>query len=182
MAEAARGSLSADRAQLGRQFSSECRGMVRSADAGARRFRCHGHILLHARAPGIRAASYQPAAGRGGIRGVLLSHAATLLACRRRVCSARTGYGARMTKRADAILEILAGSRILEPRVMIVVAHPDDETIGMGAQLCRFHDALLIHVTDGAPRDGRDAAAHGFRNIGDYALARRAELRDALEA
>ena len=38
---------------------------------------------------------------------------------------------------------------------MIVVAHPDDETIGMGAQLCRFRDALLVQVTDGAPRDGR---------------------------
>jgi N-acetylglucosamine malate deacetylase 2 len=87
-----------------------------------------------------------------------------------------------MTKQADAILEILAGGRTLEPRVMIVVAHPDDETIGMGAQMCRLQDALLIQVTDGAPRDGRDAAAHGFANIRDYALARRAELRDALEA
>ena len=37
---------------------------------------------------------------------------------------------------------------------MIVVAHPDDETIGLGAQLGRFDDALLVHVTDGAPRDG----------------------------
>ena len=45
---------------------------------------------------------------------------------------------------------------------MIVVAHPDDETIGLGAQLCRFDDALLVHVTDGAPRDGRRRAHYGF--------------------
>jgi LmbE family N-acetylglucosaminyl deacetylase len=104
------------------------------------------------------------------------------LACGRRICPGRIGDGAWMTKQADAILEILAGWRTLEPRVMIVVPHPDDETIGMGAQLWRFHNALLIHVTDGAPGDGRDAAAHGFASIADYALARRAELRDALEA
>ena len=63
---------------------------------------------------------------------------------------------------------------------MIVVAHPDDETIGMGAQLCRFDDALLVQVTDGAPRDGHDAAAHGFATLADYAAARRARAGGAL--
>jgi N-acetylglucosamine malate deacetylase 2 len=87
-----------------------------------------------------------------------------------------------MTRRANEILGILAERDPVEPRVMIVVAHPDDETIGMGAQLCKFRDALLLQLTDGAPRDGRDAAAHGFANIGDYAFARRLELRAALEA
>jgi LmbE family N-acetylglucosaminyl deacetylase len=72
--------------------------------------------------------------------------------------------------------------RTFEQRVMIVVAHPDDETIGMGAQLCRFRDALLLQVTDGAPRDGHDAAAHGYASIADYAFARRVELQAALEA
>jgi hypothetical protein len=76
-----------------------------------------------------------------------------------------------MTRRAAEILEILAERRTVEPRVMIVVAHPDDETIGMGAQLCGFHDALLLQVTDGAPRDGRDAAAHGFANIAEWLLS-----------
>ena len=87
-----------------------------------------------------------------------------------------------MTGRADAILGILAEGRALEQRVMIVVAHPDDETVGMGAQLGRLRDALLVQVTDGAPRDGRDAAAHGYASIADYALARRVELHAALEA
>ena len=49
---------------------------------------------------------------------------------------------------------------------MIVVAHPDDETIGLGAQLGRFDDALLVHVTDGAPRDGDDARNYGFASAG----------------
>jgi LmbE family N-acetylglucosaminyl deacetylase len=87
-----------------------------------------------------------------------------------------------MTKRADAILQILAEGRTLEQRVMIVVAHPDDETIGMGAQLCRFHDGFLLQVTDGAPRDGHDVETHGYANIADYAFARRVELHAALGA
>ena len=62
---------------------------------------------------------------------------------------------------AAATIGALAERRTVKARVMIVVAHPDDETIGMGAQLNRFDDALLVQVTDGAPRDGRDAAAHG---------------------
>jgi N-acetylglucosamine malate deacetylase 2 len=81
---------------------------------------------------------------------------------------------------AAQILDTLANRRAVEPSVMIVVAHPDDETIGMGAQLCRFKNALLVQLTDGAPRDGRDATAHGFTTIAEYACARRAELDAAL--
>ena len=65
---------------------------------------------------------------------------------------------------------------------MVVVAHPDDETIGLGAQLSRFDDALLVHVTDGAPRDGEDARNYGFASIADYAATRQAELAAALHA
>src|SRR5947207_14059147 len=81
-----------------------------------------------------------------------------------------------------AILEKLAARRSAAERVMIVAAHPDDETSGLGAQLCRLEDAVIVHVTDGAPRDGRDAAAYGFANSADYAAARRAELAAALAA
>ena len=82
---------------------------------------------------------------------------------------------------AAAILEALVERKTIGSKVMIVVAHPDDETIGMDAQLCRFRDALLVPVTDGAPPDGRDAHAHGFATIAEYAAARRAELAAALE-
>jgi N-acetylglucosamine malate deacetylase 2 len=88
-----------------------------------------------------------------------------------------------MTAAAAArILDALAGRTGVARRIMIVVAHPDDETIGMGAQLCRFHDALLVQLTDGAPRDGCDAAAHGYPTLAEYAFARRVELYAALAA
>lgn len=65
-------------------------------------------------------------------------------------------------------------------RTAIVVAHPDDETIGCGAQLPRFADVTIIHVTDGAPRNGVDAAALGFAGPAEYREARRRELEEAM--
>lgn len=69
-----------------------------------------------------------------------------------------------------------------DARVAVVGAHPDDETIGAGAQLARLRRLTLVHVTDGAPRNGRDAAAAGFADPRAYAEARRAELDAALAA
>jgi LmbE family N-acetylglucosaminyl deacetylase len=56
---------------------------------------------------------------------------------------------------------------------LVVVAHPDDETVGAGACLQRLHTARFVYVTDGAPRDGRDAARHGLDVDGYRALRRR---------
>lgn len=68
------------------------------------------------------------------------------------------------------------------PRICLVVAHPDDEVIGAGARLPTWRSHLeLVHVTDGAPRDGQDAQAQGFLSLEDYAQARRLELDAALE-
>ena len=64
--------------------------------------------------------------------------------------------------------------------VLIVVAHPDDEVIGAGAQLPRLGGVRLLHVTDGAPRNLLDAKAAGFEGWRDYAKSRRAELLAAL--
>ncbi len=82
----------------------------------------------------------------------------------------------------EAVLARLAAGETVADRIMIVVAHPDDETIGLGAQLSRFEDALLVHVTDGAPRDGHDSRNYGFTSVADYAAARQAELEAALRA
>jgi len=80
----------------------------------------------------------------------------------------------------EEILARLAARQRIGHRVVVVAAHPDDETIGLGAQLQRLDDALLVHVTDGAPRDGHDAAAYGFATLADYEAARRRELAAAL--
>jgi LmbE family N-acetylglucosaminyl deacetylase len=65
-------------------------------------------------------------------------------------------------------------------RIAIVAAHPDDETIGCGALIQRLQRVAFIHVTDGAPRDGRDAAAAGCAGWADYAALRHRELDAAL--
>ena len=63
---------------------------------------------------------------------------------------------------------------------VIFAAHPDDETIGVGAQLPTLPGVHIVHVTDGAPRDLKDAAANGFRTREEYAAARHEELMAAL--
>ncbi len=66
-------------------------------------------------------------------------------------------------------------------RWLVVVAHPDDEVLGCGALLSRLADVEVVHVTDGAPRDGDDARRHGFDTPADYAAARWREARAALD-
>ena len=66
------------------------------------------------------------------------------------------------------------------PSVMIVVAHQDDESIGAGSRLCKMTDTLVVHVTDGAPRDPSVAQRYGFATREEYAEARRRELLAAM--
>jgi LmbE family N-acetylglucosaminyl deacetylase len=67
-----------------------------------------------------------------------------------------------------------------EGRLLVIVAHPDDETVGAGALLARHPDPWVLHLTDGAPRDRR-FIAQGFTGTREeYAAARRRELAAAL--
>jgi N-acetylglucosamine malate deacetylase 2 len=80
---------------------------------------------------------------------------------------------------AQRLLLRLGGGESAAPRTMLVGAHPDDETVGAGARLERLPEARVVCVTDGAPRDGLDAARHGL-SPAQYAQRRRAELQAAL--
>lgn len=87
-------------------------------------------------------------------------------------------------KRPASAAGLLAALAAREPtalRVAVVVAHPDDETIGAGASLALLRSLVLVHVTDGAPRSGHDARVAGHATAVSYAAARRAELRRALD-
>jgi len=64
--------------------------------------------------------------------------------------------------------------------LLVVAAHPDDDVIGAGALMARVRRVDVLYVTDGAPRDGRDARAHGFADVAAYAAARRREAESAL--
>jgi LmbE family N-acetylglucosaminyl deacetylase len=65
-------------------------------------------------------------------------------------------------------------------RTLLVVAHPDDESVGAGAQLARLAELTLALVTDGAPRDLAFAQKAGCTTREEYAALRARELDLAL--
>lgn len=81
------------------------------------------------------------------------------------------------------ILERVAapvGSLLRPPRLLVVLAHPDDEVIALGGRMERLAASRLITVTDGAPEDGADARDHGFASLNAYREARKREAMGAL--
>lgn len=66
------------------------------------------------------------------------------------------------------------------PPALLFFAHPDDETIALGARLSRFSNAHLVHVTDGVPHNESAFRTHGFNSLNEYRDARREELGHVL--
>jgi N-acetylglucosamine malate deacetylase 2 len=85
--------------------------------------------------------------------------------------------------RADALLQTLMRrpSSIVDGRsIAVVVAHPDDETIGCGAMLERLQGVHVALTTNGAPSRPQFWQPKGFATAGAYASARRLGLELAL--
>lgn len=63
---------------------------------------------------------------------------------------------------------------------MVLVAHPDDETLACGGRMVQWPDCTILHTTNGSPENLRFARAAGFETQVGYAEARRKELGCAL--
>jgi len=88
------------------------------------------------------------------------------------------------SQKANQILDALGSldqTPIAAEKTAVVVAHPDDEAVGIAGQLPRLSRPTIIHLTDGAPNDLSFAQACGFATREDYAAARKKEMKNALD-
>lgn len=67
-----------------------------------------------------------------------------------------------------AILDRRARRERIPERVVVVAAHPGDETLAAGSRFDAMDDLTIVHVTDGSPRDVEDARREGFAKRHDF--------------
>jgi LmbE family N-acetylglucosaminyl deacetylase len=72
----------------------------------------------------------------------------------------------------------MAALTSLLENTLIVVAHPDDETIGAGCLMQQMYEARIVYATDGAPLDPQFWLK--YQNREHYASVRKLEACDAL--
>jgi LmbE family N-acetylglucosaminyl deacetylase len=79
-----------------------------------------------------------------------------------------------------AVVDRASGGDLTHVRLLVLAAHPDDETIGVSALLGRVAHASVVYLTDGAPRDTQFRSPHvsGSREL--YACVRAEEAASAL--
>jgi LmbE family N-acetylglucosaminyl deacetylase len=65
-------------------------------------------------------------------------------------------------------------------RTLVLIAHPDDESISCGALLQRIREPIVVYATDGGPQDEYFWGKYGSRE--KYVEVRRAEALAALGA
>lgn len=73
----------------------------------------------------------------------------------------------------------IAGKLPLD-RLLVLVAHPDDESVGCATMLQRAEDATVVFATDGAPQDRKFWPSYSSR--AEYAQIRRGEAIAAAAA
>jgi LmbE family N-acetylglucosaminyl deacetylase len=57
-------------------------------------------------------------------------------------------------------LPFAAGAAPIDARLLILVAHPDDEVLGLASLLPRLSNGILVHATDGAAAEEEGEATH----------------------
>lgn len=65
-------------------------------------------------------------------------------------------------------------------RTLVLVAHPDDESISCGVLLQRMREPMVVYATDGGPQDEFFWGKYGSRE--NYVALRRQEAQAALKA
>jgi N-acetylglucosamine malate deacetylase 2 len=86
-----------------------------------------------------------------------------------------------MPRQAVDFLAKLAGDELIPAEhVAVVVAHADDETLGLGGQLPRLPGVRIVHVTNSSPRNLVYAQRRGFATASQYAAQRQRELEAAM--